>query len=60
MECIECKTFKKADNCQKCYIELKNEFKNLLNDIEKKSKILHITSLDKIKEKILKQKGLLE
>jgi hypothetical protein len=54
-KCNQCKTFKKADNCQKCFYELQKNYWVFIDKLFDTCKIIHITTLDKIKEK-LKQK----
>lgn len=33
MQCKECKTFKKAENCIKCKKEIESKFKKFLDDL---------------------------
>lgn len=52
MKCNFCKTLKKADNCQKCFSKMHQDYWEFLNIIQEQTNIIHISSLDKIKNLI--------
>ena len=55
MKCKECKTFKKADNCQQCFFDLKSHYWRFITILFELTEIAHISTLDKIK-KVLREK----
>lgn len=55
MKCRECKTFKKADNCQQCFLDLKSHYWQFINELFSLTEIIHISTIDKIKE-VLREK----
>ena len=52
MKCKNCKTLKKADNCQICFITIKTEIKKELTGLLEKTKIIHISTIEKIENEI--------
>lgn len=59
MKCKECKTFKKADNCQTCYISEKQKNADITDIIDNIRELLdtyHLTTLDKIRDYIERNK----
>ena len=55
MKCKECKTFKKADNCQQCFFDLKSHYYQFVTELLDLTEISHISTLDKI-QKVLREK----
>jgi hypothetical protein len=55
MKCNDCKTFKKADNCQACYIDLRSKAVDFLLQLRDLSGIYHLSTLDNIKKEIDKE-----
>lgn len=55
-KCVGCKTFKKADNCQKCFIKMRDDYLLFINNIIEYSNIHHLSTLDKIKNECYEKK----
>lgn len=56
MKCKQCNSYKKANNCQKCFLELKNDYWYFLNKIIDVTNTIHLSTLDKIKKLMLNKK----
>jgi len=52
MKCEECEKIKKASNCQKCFLNLKNDYWIFLNTLEDEIETIHLSTLTKIKKSV--------
>lgn len=56
MKCKNCTTYKKADNCQKCFTELHSDYWLFIIKIREMAEIVHISTLNKIIEELRHKK----
>ena len=56
MKCRQCKTYKKADNCQQCFNKLHSDYWRFIHELLDTANITHISILKKIINKLKNKK----